>query len=101
MFDAIVQLNNDPSIHGIIVQMPLACDEKIDSNAITNAVHQDKDVDGLTALNQGKIATGCLETAFKPCTPAGCLELIESTGMQLSGANAVVIGMMIMMTCSS
>ena len=72
--------------------MPLDCDDKIDPNVVTNAVNEDKDVDGLSSINQGKIATGCLETALTPCTPAGCMALIESTGITLSGSTAVVIG---------
>ena len=72
--------------------MPLDCDETIDSNLVANAVSEKKDVDGLSFTNQGKIAMGCLEYAFTPCTPAGCMKLIESTGKQLSGATAVVIG---------
>ena len=80
-------------MHGIIVQMPLDCDEEIDATAALNTVAEEKDVDGLTLLNQGKIANGYLDSAFKPCTPAGCLTLIESTGHKLAGSTAVVIGM--------
>ena len=91
--DKIQELNDDPKVHGIIVQMPLDCDENIDANIITNAVSEEKDVDGLSAVNQGKIATGYLESAFTPCTPSGCMTLIESTGKTLVGSTAVVIGM--------
>ena len=92
LLEKIQELNDDPKVHGIIVQMPLDCDEDINSDLITNAVSEEKDVDGLSSLNQGKIATGYLESAFTPCTPAGCLTLIESTGKELTGCNAVVIG---------
>ena len=85
-------LNADPKVHGIIVQMPLDCDENIDEDMVTNAVSEEKDVDGLSVLNQGKIATGYLDTAFAPCTPSGCMTLIESTGIPLDGCKAVVIG---------
>ena len=92
LLEKIQELNDDPKVHGIIVQMPLDCDENINADLITNAVSEEKDVDGLSSLNQGKIATGYLESAFIPCTPAGCLTLIESTGKDLTGCNAVVIG---------
>ena len=92
LLEKIQELNDDPKVHGIIVQMPLDCDENINADLITNAVSEEKDVDGLSSLNQGKIATGYLESAFTPCTPAGCLTLIESTGKDLTGCNAVVIG---------
>ena len=73
--------------------MPLDCDDKsIDSHLITNAVDPSKDVDGLTTINEGKIATGDLDSGFQPCTPAGCLNLIKKSGVEIAGANAVVIG---------
>jgi len=87
------KLNADPNVHGIIVQMPLKCDDpNIDSHLITNAVSAAKDVDGLTTINEGKIATGDLSTGFLPCTPAGCLDLIKRSGVNIEGSNAVVIG---------
>ena len=87
------QLNNDPNIHGIIVQMPLDCDDTtIDSHLITNSVDPSKDVDGLTTMNEGRIATGDLTAGFLPCTPAGCMDLIKRSGVQIEGSNAVVIG---------
>ncbi len=55
------ELNADPSVHGVIVQMPLDADEPIDSAVVTNAVHPDKDVDGLSSSNEGKVATGDLK----------------------------------------
>ena len=51
-----------------------------------------KDVDGLTTINEGKVATGDLKTGFQPCTPAGCMDLIQRSGVQIEGARAVVIG---------
>ena len=59
------KLNTDPNVHGIIVQMPLDCeDSTIDSHLVTNSVDPGKDVDGLTTINEGKIATGDLTTGF-------------------------------------
>ena len=51
-----------------------------------------KDVDGLTTINEGKVATGDLKTGFQPCTPAGCMDLIQRSGVQIEGARAVVLG---------
>ena len=98
LLDKIQELNEDPKVHGIIVQMPLDCDEDIDANIVTNAVSEEKDVDGLSVVNQGKIATGYLESAFTPCTPSGCITLIESTGKALQGSTAVVIGISVCKT---
>lgn len=91
----VTNLNENPCVHGIIVQMPLDTSGEsgqIDPHLITNAVLDSKDVDGLSVVNQGKVATGELATGFLPCTPAGCMELIKSTGVQVKGANAVVLG---------
>jgi methylenetetrahydrofolate dehydrogenase (NADP+) / methenyltetrahydrofolate cyclohydrolase / formyltetrahydrofolate synthetase len=70
-------MNNDPNIHGIIVQMPLDSTNPIDSTLITDSVATSKDVDGLNTENQGKVAVGDLSSGFLPCTPFGCLELIR------------------------
>ena len=78
------ELNDDPEVHGIIVQMPLDTSQSIDSHLITNSVHPDKDVDGLTTINEGKIATGDMDNGFLPCTPHGCLKLIEKSGVQVT-----------------
>ena len=89
----IEKLNADPKVHGIIVQMPLDCDDDtIDSHLVTNRVDPSKDVDGLTLINEGKVAIGELDTGFQPCTPAGCMDLIERSGVPIQGANAIVIG---------
>ncbi|XP_056634868.1 C-1-tetrahydrofolate synthase, cytoplasmic [Diorhabda sublineata] len=85
------ELNNDPSIHGIIVQMPLESDNKINSNLVTDAVSPQKDVDGLNTVNEGKVAIGEL-SSFLPCTPNGVIELIKRTGVNIAGATAVVLG---------
>lgn len=87
----IAKLNADPTIHGILVQLPLP--SHIDSSAVTQAVAPEKDVDGFSYVNVGKVAAGDLATAFVPCTPAGSMILIErARGKDLSGLNAVVIG---------
>jgi len=92
LINEIEKLNLDTSINGIIVQLPLDCDNQINSDNITNAVDPLKDVDGLHYVNAGKLALGQLSDAFIPCTPKGCMELIKSTNVYLPGKNAVVIG---------
>ena len=76
----IKQLNEDREVDGIIVQMPLDSSSEIDSHLITDSVDPDKDVDGLCTVNEGKVATGDLVSGFLPCTPHGCLKLIERVG---------------------
>lgn len=85
-------LNEDPAVHGIIVQMPLDSENTIDAHLVTDAVNAGKDVDGLCTVNQGRIATGDLSGGFLPCTPNGCIQLIKKSGVEISGANAVVLG---------
>lgn len=70
LLSEIAKLNNDPNIHGIIVQMPLDSSEPINSHLITDAVSPEKDVDGLNMISEGKVAIGDL-TGFLPCTPNG------------------------------
>ncbi|XP_050744306.1 C-1-tetrahydrofolate synthase, cytoplasmic isoform X2 [Drosophila biarmipes] len=91
LLDKINDLNEDPKVHGIIVQMPLDCDTPIDSHLITDAVSPEKDVDGLHTVNEGRLAIGDLG-GFLPCTPWGCLELIRRSGVEIAGARAVVLG---------
>ena len=87
----IESLNADPAIHGILVQLPLP--DHIDSGAIIQTIHPDKDVDGFTFVNVGRLGTGEVDSAFVPCTPAGSMLLIErARGRDLSGLNAVVVG---------
>lgn len=84
-------LNNDPAIHGILVQLPLP--EHMDEQVITQAISPDKDVDGFHLINIGKLTAGHTDDAFVPCTPAGCMLMIEGQlGKDLSGLNAVIIG---------
>ncbi|XP_041352979.1 C-1-tetrahydrofolate synthase, cytoplasmic-like isoform X2 [Gigantopelta aegis] len=86
------RLNNDSSVHGIIVQLPLDSDNEIDSNLVTNTVLQCKDVDGLHLNNAGRLAHGDLQSCILPCTPRGCLDLINRTGIEIKGKKAVVLG---------
>ncbi|XP_029705457.1 C-1-tetrahydrofolate synthase, cytoplasmic-like isoform X2 [Takifugu rubripes] len=88
----IMSINEDESVHGLIVQLPLDSVHQIDSECITNTVSPDKDVDGLSCINAGKLSRGDLDSCFLPCTPSGCLELIRQTGVSLAGKHAVVIG---------
>ncbi|KAL3285658.1 hypothetical protein HHI36_000190 [Cryptolaemus montrouzieri] len=85
------QLNNDPNVHGIIVQMPLDADNEINSHLVTDSVSPEKDVDGLNTINEGRVAVGDL-SAFVPCTPNGVIELAKRSGIKLAGAEAVVLG---------
>jgi methylenetetrahydrofolate dehydrogenase (NADP+)/methenyltetrahydrofolate cyclohydrolase len=84
-------LNADPAIHGILVQLPLPA--HIDSGRIIQTIAPEKDVDGFHFINVGKLGAGELDTAFVPCTPSGSMLLIERVrGKDLSGLNAVVVG---------
>ena len=84
-------LNDDPAIHGILVQLPLP--KHIDENKVIQTIAPEKDVDGFHYMNVGKLGTGDLSSAFVPCTPAGSMILIRrALGDDLSGLNAVVIG---------
>ncbi|XP_030626415.1 C-1-tetrahydrofolate synthase, cytoplasmic [Chanos chanos] len=89
---SIVGINENPCVHGLIVQLPLDSINPIDTEKVTNAVAPEKDVDGLTSINAGKLSRGDLGDCFIPCTPNGCMELISQTGVSVSGKNAVVIG---------
>nr|WP_205930824.1 bifunctional methylenetetrahydrofolate dehydrogenase/methenyltetrahydrofolate cyclohydrolase FolD [Rhizobium leguminosarum] len=87
----VATLNADPSIHGILVQLPLP--KPLDSEAIIQSILPGKDVDGLSVVNAGKLATGDLKTGLVSCTPAGAMVFVRRThGEDLSGLNAVVIG---------
>ena len=82
------KLNNDKSVDGILCQLPLP--KHIDENSVINAILPEKDVDAFHPFNVGKIMIG--DFAFLPCTPAGVMELIDSTGVEISGKTCVVIG---------
>jgi methylenetetrahydrofolate dehydrogenase (NADP+)/methenyltetrahydrofolate cyclohydrolase len=82
------QLNDDPSVDGILVQMPLPA--HIDAAAVIETIDPDKDVDGLTAISAGRLLGG--EPGLRPCTPAGCVLLAEQAMGDLSGKSVLVIG---------
>ncbi len=84
----IAALNIDPTIHGILVQMPLP--KHINPHKVIEAISTSKDVDGYATLSAGELMTG--QPGFRPCTPYGCMKLIETTGIDLRGKHAVVIG---------
>ncbi|KAM7157909.1 C-1-tetrahydrofolate synthase, cytoplasmic isoform 2-T2 [Molossus nigricans] len=88
----ITSLNEDLTIHGLLVQLPLDSENPINTEAVVNAIAPEKDVDGLTDISAGKLARGDLNDCFIPCTPKGCLELIRGTGIQIAGRHAVVVG---------
>jgi len=82
--------NNDDSIHGILVQLPLP--KHIDDKKVLNAIDPDKDVDGFHPVNVGRLMIGGDGVKFLPCTPAGIQELIVRSGYDTSGAEVVVVG---------
>ncbi len=84
----IAELNADAFIHGILVQMPLPA--HIRAHRVVEAIAPSKDVDGYSTLSAGELLTGA--PGFRPCTPCGCMKLIASTGVDLRGKHAVVIG---------
>lgn len=84
----VAELNVDPLIHGILVQLPLP--KHLDEKAVLMALDPEKDVDGLTMVNAGRLASGL--TGLYPCTPLGCMILLRETVGTLSGLNAVVVG---------
>ncbi|XP_066539921.1 C-1-tetrahydrofolate synthase, cytoplasmic [Hoplias malabaricus] len=92
ILQSIRDVNENSSVHGLIVQLPLDSIHRIDTEKVTNAVAPEKDVDGLTSINAGKLARGDLGDCFIPCTPNGCMELIKQTGVSVAGKRAVVIG---------
>ena len=88
LLQKLAELADDASVHGLLVQLPLPA--HIDEKTVIEAIPPQKDVDGFTAVNVGRMMIG--EECFLPCTPAGCMEMIRSTGVSISGKNAVVIG---------
>ncbi len=88
LLEVVAELNADPTIHGILVQLPLP--PHIDAEAVINAIDPAKDVDGFHILNVGRLGTG--QKAMVPCTPLGCLMMLRDHHGDLSGLDAVVIG---------
>ena len=88
VLDKIAELNADPKIHGILVQLPLP--KHFDSDAVLEAIAAEKDVDGFHAENVGALMQG--QPRFIPCTPYGVMKFFEDAGIDLKGKEAVVIG---------
>ncbi len=80
----------EPKIHGILVQLPLPA--HLDQETVLSAIPIEKDVDGFHPINVGRLAMKNREPLFVPCTPAGCIVLIDSVGTKIEGARAVVLG---------
>ncbi len=88
VIDIINDLNNDKSVHAILVQLPLP--KHIDENSVLDAILPEKDADGFHVINAGKLLTG--RECILPCTPAGCMELLKRYEVPLNGMEAVVVG---------
>lgn len=88
LLQVLAELAADNSVHGILVQLPLP--KQIDEQAVIEAIPPQKDVDGFTPINVGRMMIG--EECFLPCTPAGCIQMLKSTGVPLTGKKAVVVG---------
>lgn len=84
------ELNDSPSVHAILVQLPMP--KQIDEEAVLRLVSLEKDADGLHPVNVGWLAMKGRDPLFTPATPTGCIALLERTGIKIAGANAVVIG---------
>lgn len=100
LISCIKSLNDDPMVHGILLQLPLDASTCINSDKCTNQIAPVKDVDGLCNSNIGRLASGDLQDCLIPCTPAGCLRLIQHTGLELAGKRAVVIGRSKIVVCN-
>ena len=88
VLDLVDKLNNDPAVHGILVQLPLP--DQIDTDKVINTISPDKDVDGFHVINAGRLATG--QSSLVACTPVGCVLLAKHALGDLSGVEAVVLG---------
>jgi methylenetetrahydrofolate dehydrogenase (NADP+) / methenyltetrahydrofolate cyclohydrolase len=84
------KLNADPKVNGILVQLPLP--GGLDEERVLNAISIEKDVDGFHPINIGRLAQKGREPLFVPCTPDGCIYLLDQVGVKLDGCNAVVLG---------
>jgi len=84
------ELNADPKVNGILVQLPLP--DHLDEESVLKLISIEKDVDGFSPLNIGRLAQKGREPLFVPCTPYGCIYLLKEAGVKISGANAVVLG---------
>lgn len=88
LLDLVRKLNADPDIDGVLIQLPLP--KHIDETAIIEAVDPEKDVDGFHPINVGRLSHG--EESLVPCTPAGVIEMLKRSGIQIAGKNAVIVG---------
>ena len=86
----VAKLNADPAVHGILVQLPLPAG--LDEEKVLSLINIDKDVDGFHPVNIGRLSMKGREPLFIPCTPNGCMVLLEESGAKFKGANAVVLG---------
>jgi methylenetetrahydrofolate dehydrogenase (NADP+) / methenyltetrahydrofolate cyclohydrolase len=84
------ELNTDPKVNGILVQLPMP--KQIDEERVLSLINTEKDVDGFAPINVGRLAQRNREPAFVPCTPYGCIYMLEVVGVEIEGANAVVLG---------
>jgi 5,10-methylene-tetrahydrofolate dehydrogenase/methenyl tetrahydrofolate cyclohydrolase len=84
------QLNADPAVNGILVQLPLP--DHLDEERVLQLISIEKDVDGFSPINLGRLAQKGREPLFVPCTPYGCIYLLKDAGVKIAGANAVVLG---------
>lgn len=90
LLDIVKDLNANPDVHGILVQLPLP--DHIDDETILGAISIEKDVDGFHPLNIGRLSMKRRDPLFVPCTPRGCIELLDRTGIEIEGKRAVVLG---------
>jgi 5,10-methylene-tetrahydrofolate dehydrogenase/methenyl tetrahydrofolate cyclohydrolase len=90
LLQVVADLNADPRVHGILVQLPLP--GHIDDEDILGAISIEKDVDGFHPLNIGRLSMKRRDPLFVPCTPKGCIELLDRSGVVIEGRNAVVLG---------
>ena len=88
VLEQLAALADDPGVHGILVQLPLP--GHIDEQAVIAAIPPEKDVDGFTPVNVGRMTIG--QPCFLPCTPAGCMEMLRAAGQPIEGKRAVVVG---------
>jgi methylenetetrahydrofolate dehydrogenase (NADP+) / methenyltetrahydrofolate cyclohydrolase len=88
--ELVKRLNADPAVSGILVQLPMP--SHIDEERVLSLINIEKDVDGFSPLNIGRLAQKGREPLFVPCTPYGCIYLLEKSGVRIEGANAVVLG---------
>ena len=88
LLERVQELNADPSVHGILVQLPLP--PQIDEDKVINAIDPDKDVDGFSPISVGRLSIGL--PGFRSCTPSGIIELIKRSGVSIDGKNCVIVG---------